>query len=383
MQQARSEAMPQKQKKKGGKSKSKKQQTPETKDAAAPPSALPLKSILAAALVAGAATLFSTTRSCGAPRVVEEGDLRYLVNNGGVIGVQRIGAPEQAVFRGWVVQRTASSLRDKARNALVVGLGGGSVAQYWRNTSLSVHAVEIDARVAKLAETHFGVTRGTTLVEEGLRFIRKRADDVRRKRGPPYDLLNIDVIDAGDPWGSATWRFLGKSALSASKKALTPQQGLLVFTIVIGSLADQRSRQYLKVATQRLGAVFPRVRAYRDSPLSEPGATNVVFFASDGGLDDEIGINHDERAAAAELSGAEPGSEDWVAAMHKSWEVARCDAGTCALLANVSDTFAPDGSAAAPPDKGYSAQVAAQLREHFSPSLFQEPLLCALVGGSR
>ena len=92
---------------------------------------------------------------------------------------------------------------------------------------------------------------------------------------------------------------------------------------------------------------------------------------------------HERRAAAAELSGAEPGSEDWVAAMHKSWEVARCDAGTCALLANVSDTFAPDGSAAAPPDKGYSAQVAAQLREHFSPSLFQEPLLCALVGGSR
>ena len=98
------------------------------KDDAPPPSGLPLKSILAAALAAGAATLFSTTRSCGAPRVVEEGDLRYLVNNGGVIGVQRIGAPEQAVFRGWVVQRTASSLRDKARNALVVGLGGGSVA---------------------------------------------------------------------------------------------------------------------------------------------------------------------------------------------------------------------------------------------------------------
>ena len=122
------------------------------------------------------------SRSCGAPRVVEEGDLRYLVNNGGVIGVQRIGAPEQAVFRGWVVQRTASSLRDKARNALVVGLGGGSVAQYWRNTSLSVHAVEIDGRVAKLAETHFGVTRGTTMVQDGLKFIRKRADDVRRFR---------------------------------------------------------------------------------------------------------------------------------------------------------------------------------------------------------
>ena len=373
--------MPTKQKKKGGKSKGKGKTTRDTtNDDAPPPSGLPLKTLIAAALVAGAATLFSTTRSCGAPRVVEEGDLRYLVNNGGVIGVQRIGAPEQAVFRGWVVQRTASSLRDKARNALVVGLGGGSVAQYWRNTSLSVHAVEIDGRVAKLAETHFGVTRGTTMVQDGLKFIRKRADDVRRKRGPPYDLLNIDVIDAGDPWGSATWRFLGKSALSASKKALTPQQGLLVFTIVLGSLSDQRSRQYLKVATQRLGAVFPRVRAYRDSPLSEPGATNVVFFASDGGLDDEVGINVDERAAAAEVAGAEPGSEDWVAAMHKSWEVARCDAGTCALLANVSDTFAPDGSAAAPPDKGYSAMVASQLREHFSPSLFQEPLLCALVG---
>ena len=98
----------------------------------------------------------------------------------------------------------------------------------------------------------------------------------------------------------------------------------------------------------------------------------MVFFASDGGLDDEIGINHDERAAAAELSGAEPGSEDWVAAMHKSWEVARCDAGTCALLANVSDTFAPDGSAAAPPDKAFWLAASA-----LSGSL----LLCALVGG--
>ena len=131
-----------------------------------------------------------------------------------------------------------------------------------------------------------------------------------------------------------------------------------------------------------LAEAYAFVKAVRDSPPEDAGATNVVFFASDGGLDDEIGINHDERAAAAELSGAEPGSEDWVAAMHKSWEVARCDAGTCALLANVSDTFAPDGSAAAPPDKGYSAMVAASLREHFSPSLFQEPLLCALVGSS-
>ena len=44
-------------------------------------------------------------------------------------------------------------------------------------------------------------------------------------------------------------------------------------------------------------------------------------------------------------------------------EVARCDAGTCALLANVSDAFAPDGCGGAA-GQSYSAQVAAQLREH-------------------
>ena len=374
--------MPPKHKKKG-KSHGKARGKTTEKEDAIKPSGLPYRSIVAAALLAFAATLYANTRTCGAPRVVVEGELRYLVNNGGVIGVQRVDDPGQAVFRGWVVQRTASSLRDKARNALVVGLGGGSVAQYWRNTSLSVHAVEVDPRVAKLAEAHFGVTRGTTIVQEGLSFIRKRADDVRRKRGPPYDLLNIDVVDAGDPWGPATWRFLGKSALSAAKKALTPSLGLLVFTVVVGELDDVKSKAYLKVVAQRLGAVFPRVRAYRDSPLTDPGATNVVFFASDGGLDDEVGLDAAERAAAVELSGAEQGTEAWVAGMHKSWEVARCDAGTCALLADVSRTFAPDGGAAPPPDGGYSANVAAALREHFSPSLFQEPLLCALTGSLR
>ena len=107
----------------------------------------------------------------------------------------------------------------------------------------------------------------------------------------------------------------------------------------------------------------------------------MVFFASDGGLDDEIGINHDERAAAAELSGAEPGSEDWVAAMHKSWEVARCDAGTCALLANVSDTPRPAGSAAAPPDKGLFCHGCCFVAGAPSPSLFQAAALraCGVV----
>ena len=206
--------MPPKHKKKG-KSHGKARGKTTEKEDAIKPSGLPYRSIVAAALLAFAATLYANTRTCGAPRIVVEGELRYLVNNGGVIGVQRVDDPRQAVFRGWVVQRTASSLRDKARNALVVGLGGGSVAQYWRNTSLSVHAVEVDPRVAKLAEAHFGVTRGTTIVQEGLSFIRKRADEHRRRRrGRPLGARDLAVsreecVECRQEGFDAFFRFVG------------------------------------------------------------------------------------------------------------------------------------------------------------------------------
>ena len=97
-----------------------------------------------AALVAVAACAVALRQRCdGAAHVVVKDGVRWLVQGGDVIGAAYVGHPEYAAFRGWAVQRVAAAARPAAANALVVGVGAGSVVNHLRRT-LDADAVEAD-----------------------------------------------------------------------------------------------------------------------------------------------------------------------------------------------------------------------------------------------
>ena len=102
-----------------------------------------------------------------------------------------------------------------------------------------------------------------------------------------------------------------------------------------------------------LAEAYAFVRAVRDSPPEDAGATNVVFFASEAPVD--------WATLALSEAAADPvhGSQEWVAARFPDWEVASCASGTCAL--SWRGERATWSGPAPPPGPGYDARVAASL----------------------
>ena len=213
-----------------------------------------------AALVAVAACAVALRRRCdGAAHVVVKDGVRWLVQGGDVIGAAYLGHPDYAAFRGWAVQRVAAAARPAAANALVVGVGAGSVVNHLRRT-LDADAVELDADVARLATEHFGVKAKSVHCGDGVALL--------RTAGRRYDLVLVDVVD---PSSAATTVAALDAAVATPRVAAG---GLLVLNVV--ALDDAEGLEFLRFAASALAKRFAVVRAVRDSPPEDAGATNVA-----------------------------------------------------------------------------------------------------------
>lgn len=72
-------------------------------------------------------------------------------------------------------------------NALLVGLGGGTVARQLEERNIAYDAVEIDGRLPELAKQYFGLKgKGNLVVDDGRHFINKTK--------AKYDLVIIDAL---------------------------------------------------------------------------------------------------------------------------------------------------------------------------------------------
>ena len=287
-----------------------------------------------AALVAVAACAVALRRRCdGAAHVVVKDGVRWLVQGGDVIGAAYLGHPDYAAFRGWAVQRVAAAARPAAANALVVGVGAGSVVNHLRRT-LDADAVELDADVARLATEHFGVEANSVHCGDGVALL--------RTAGRRYDLVLVDVVD---PSSAATTVAALDAAVATPRVAAG---GLLVLNVV--ALDDAEGLEFLRFVASALARRFAVVRAVRDSPPEDAGATNVVFFASDDAVD---------WPAPAERP--EVGSQEWVAAHVAAWELVSCHRGACDLA--FRGVAAAWRAAEGPPRPGpaYDARAAANL----------------------
>jgi spermidine synthase len=205
-----------------------------------------------------------------------------------------------------------------ARRALVVGLGAGSILQHLLTRGLEVVAVECDREVAHLASEHFFSSDEieSVVVGDGVAILREH----NRKHAAAFDIVLVDVVDPSSL--DSVWRFLDPAVLEDLRQAVsTTKTGLLVFNVV--SLDDGR---LVRAVAAVLGRRWSFVRAFRDSPFSDKGPTNVVFFASDAKIDD---LNLERRD---NKDSERHGSEAWVVANFQRWEVARCAQRRCEIF---------------------------------------------------
>ncbi len=164
----------------------------------------------------------------------------------------------------------------QAREVLMVGLGGGSLAKYLlaRDIGLRVTAVEIEPAVVELARRHFA------LPEENARFSLRIADGVDYVPAHPAhaDVILLDGYDAGDQVEElATLSFY-----HACRRALRPG-GILAVNLWGGSPDFDH---YFS----RLSEAFGGHLAW----LPVEGKSNVVVFA--GGAEVRCAEREDARA---------------------------------------------------------------------------------------
>lgn len=159
----------------------------------------------------------------------------------------------------------------KDSKALLIGLGGGTVAKQLENNSIAYDAVEIDGRLPKLAEQYFGLTTAVknTVIDDGRHYI-----NVCKKK---YDYIIIDAL-LGDNVPS---HLLSVECFKKIKDLLSPDGMIFIefdgYEHSTGGMAQQLLRNTIHEAGLNCKTI-----------TSLPGETNtdVMYLASAGQLPD-------------------------------------------------------------------------------------------------
>ena len=213
--------------------------------------------------------VFRSQSPYGEIRVIDEENYRYLLIDGGI---------HTAVDTSflWETTMTYVNVVDIARNffeapgrALIIGLGGGSVAKHYSRNDWTVDAVEIDPLVIDVAYRFFGLDSTAARVSrmDGRQYI---ASTPHR-----YDVIVLDAFGSS----SIPFHLVTKEVFGLAASRLTPK-GILVLNVQAIGWNDTIVRSL--AAT--LKTCFPNVRAL---PIAEPPDQlgNVILFASRRPLD--------------------------------------------------------------------------------------------------
>ncbi|OVE76332.1 hypothetical protein BVX98_06230 [bacterium F11] len=157
-------------------------------------------------------------------------------------------------------------LRPHAKKALLVGLGGGSVAKRFSSYGLQVDAVEIDPTVVWVAKRFFDYDpgKGKIVIQDGRRFFQSTKET--------YDFVILDV-SSGDLAPSHLFSLESLTEL----KSIIRDKGVLGINF-IGHIKgpDTRAAQSLY---RTLEEVFAHIGIYPLKP--DGGIGNIIFLASD------------------------------------------------------------------------------------------------------
>lgn len=197
-------------------------------------------------------------------RVVERGEDRYLLLDGGAHTIVRL-EDGQARHPYVVVTDLARELFAGEGTMLLLGLGGGSLAQSFARGGWKVTAVEIDPAVTDAARRHFGLLPYHAEVHHGdaRRFLR---DD-----GGRYDLIVFDAYGSG----AIPFHLVTREVFAEAKARLLADG---VVALNVEAIGWHHPIVHSLAATLR--GEFAHVVAL---PIAEPPDRlgNVVLFASD------------------------------------------------------------------------------------------------------
>lgn len=164
-------------------------------------------------------------------------------------------------------------LRPDAAKALIIGLGGGSMAKKYHQEfpEIEIDSIEIDPDVVEVARKFFHFQEDSCQRVhggDGREFL-TRADD-------PFDLILLDAYYADNmPFHLVTREFF-----DTARRKMTPE-GVLVINL-IGSLRGPDSTM-IRAAIKTLSSVFPQVYIFPTFGNRGPVLTeiqNVVVLAS-------------------------------------------------------------------------------------------------------
>lgn len=148
--------------------------------------------------------------------------------------------------------------RPEPRSALFIGLGGGSAPSSFLHNYPSLKRIdvaEIDPEVVNVARRYFMLPDDPRLkvtVQDGRLFVERKARELARGDGIPYDIIVIDAYFSDTiPYHLTTYQFAERL-----QEILSPD-GVLAFNI-IGALAGPRS-QLLRSMIRTFAKVFPQL----------------------------------------------------------------------------------------------------------------------------
>lgn len=151
---------------------------------------------------------------------------------------------------------------EKPHDALVVGLGGGTIPGFLRKRfpDLRIDVVEIDPGVAEVARSHFGFREDARMhahVADGRHFI--------ERVGHPYDIIFLDAFGID----SVPYQLVTREFLVSVSRALTPRG------VVISNIWGRESNPLYDSMVRTYQAVYDEVYT-----VDVHGAGNKIVVAS-------------------------------------------------------------------------------------------------------
>ncbi|HEY0301316.1 MAG TPA: fused MFS/spermidine synthase, partial [Rhizomicrobium sp.] len=135
--------------------------------------------------------------------------------------------------------------RAKAREVLMIGCGGGTLATMLHRAGARVSVVDIDPAAIEIARRYFHLPDAVRChIGDGRAFLRR---DPRR-----YDAIVLDAY-AG---GALPRQFAAKGFFDSVKAHLKPRKGLFLVNLLTADDADRRADRIAKL----MGRTWPQVR---------------------------------------------------------------------------------------------------------------------------
>jgi spermidine synthase len=225
-------------------------------------------------LPAGIRVLDHAQSLYGLVEVIEDQNrhVRFLRSDHSILGAQ-FTRDHSSAFDFTHLLESVRYLRPQAKDMLQIGLGTGALASALEPSGMRIDVVEIDPAVARFAGQYFGFrTRGRVYEEDARTFLSHTTNR--------YDLIVHDTFTGG----TTPEHLLSLEVIRRMRDLIRPG-GVFVLNFV-GYQSGPKAEASWAVA-RTLRAVFPNVRAFRDSsPNDAPNAAgNIIFFATDDTLD--------------------------------------------------------------------------------------------------